>query len=116
MSRRNRGRRPQAVIHATETGAKVPQDHLVKAEATGESTEIEFEGHHLVIDQDAIDDYGAFTLFRQGMPSDLLNLLVPDAAVRSELLESRRGEDGRLRLTSVITLTGEILRAAGAGN
>ncbi|MCR2051446.1 hypothetical protein NSA19_00960 [Actinomyces bowdenii] len=102
--------------HAAIVGAKVPADHQ-KAEATDGEITINWNGFDLTITKDSLDDYEALTALNGGNPTPMVEALIPDADIRAEVLESLRDEEtGRLRLTSVIQMVGEILRLVGAGN
>lgn len=101
---------------AAETGSKAPQDRLPKAEAEGAPISLRFRGIDLLIDPDDLDDYEAASLMRMGLPDRMLEAAVPDDATRGRLVETCREDNGRLRLSAVVTMTTELLQAVGAGN
>lgn len=96
--------------------AKVPQDRLPKAEAENTPVSIEYRGVDITVAPDDLDDYEAAALLSQGMPDRMLTILVPDPDTRKRLIETCREPGGRLRLTAVVIMTSEILKAVGAGN
>lgn len=101
---------------AKAAGAKMPQDRLAKAEATGAPMTIEFRGVTISVEADALDDYEAMTMFASGLPDRLLSVLVPDPASNHTLLQTCRDESGRVRLSSVLEMTTEIMELLNAGN
>lgn len=101
---------------ARKTAAKKPQDHLPKAEARGDVLTAEFRGVSVSVPADALDDYDAISQLSKGLPDAALAVMVPNGADRQALIDSCRDEEGRARLSDVVTMTSELMGALGAGN
>lgn len=115
MSRRNRGRRPQAVVRAAETGAKVPQDRAQKAEALGAVREVTYKGITWVIDPADLNDYRIIEAGSAGNPVPMMRAIIPDDTIRMRVLETLADEKGRIPLEALDEAVHEIMRAVGLG-
>ena len=112
MSRRNRGRRPQAVVRAAETGAKVPQD---RAQALGAVREVTYKGITWVIDPADLNDYRIIEAGSAGNPVPMMRAIIPDDTIRMRVLETLADEKGRIPLEALDEAVREIMRAVGLG-
>ena len=101
---------------AARAGARPPADHLARTEATGDTITFTWGDWKFTTDKDALDDYKRISMLNAGFADPMLAVLIPDADLRNEFLESLADEDGRLRASTVVRTTIELLNAANAGN
>lgn len=100
---------------AKRAGAKTPQDRLPKAEAENGTLTCEFRGVTVTVKAEDLDDYDALTALSQGLPDQMLTILVPDQADRASLVDSVR-VNGKAKMSDVVAMTGDLMVELGAGN
>lgn len=110
-----RNRRPAATSRtaerAREAGAKEPQDHAAKAEATGRTYTVHVAGLALDVEYDAINDYRILEAADRGRPTPMFDAIVGDR--HDEVLDALEDENGRVPVERVRDFVEEVYRQVG---
>lgn len=111
---RSKNRRPAAsrtAERAREAGAKEPQDHAAKAEATGGTYTVHVAGLALDVEYDALNDYRVIEAADRGRPTPMFDAIVGDR--HDEVLDALEDENGRVPVERVRDFVEEVYRQVG---
>lgn len=107
---------------AAAAGAKTPNDHAVKTEASSADVTVEVRGFTLTFDPNDFDDDELLTGLDKGRPDEALMVVTGDDddlvdKIAAELRNDPANLNGRgkLKRSALVQFIGEVMEAAGQG-
>jgi len=107
---------------AAAAGAKTPNDHAVKTEATSSDVTVEVRGFTLTFDKSNFDDNELLTELEHGKPDEAMLIVTGDDLDLIEKIEAELRNDpenlnprGRLKRSAVVQFVADVMQESGLG-